>query len=64
MPLYEGIEKRCNFTLRMPLIMRNKIQEIADRESVTPTFFIRNLIEQSLREEERKKIKSDQTSST
>jgi predicted transcriptional regulator len=54
---YEGQEKACNFTLRMPQLMRDKVQEIADREHITPTYFIRQLIEQTLRgEEERKKL--------
>jgi predicted transcriptional regulator len=56
MTFYEGQEKACNFTLRMSQAMRNKIQEIADREHITPTFFIRNLIDQALQEEERKKL--------
>jgi predicted DNA-binding protein len=56
----EGQEKVCNFTVRMPSTMRKKIQEVADQESITPTFYIRNLIEQDL--QERKKSESDQTS--
>jgi predicted DNA-binding protein len=52
--LYEGQEKAINFTLRMPLAMKEKIKEIADQEHITPTFFIRNSIEKALREKEQK----------
>ena len=60
---YEGQEKVCNFTVRMPLAMRSKIQEIADQERVTPTFLIRHSIERILQEKEQKQ-KITQTSPT
>jgi hypothetical protein len=62
MPLYEGQQKICNFTIRMPLSLKNIVKEIATEEEITPTFFIRNSIERAVQEWE--KIKMDQTSST
>jgi predicted DNA-binding protein len=51
---YEGQEKACNFTLRMPETMKNRIKEIARRENITPTFFIRQSIEKNLTEDDLK----------
>jgi predicted DNA-binding protein len=55
MPYYEGIEKACNFSLRMSLELRNKIQEIAEQEHITPAYFVRNAVERAIREEELRK---------